>query len=127
MVFAANLRTHQQWENWLGILLGIVIALAPWPFLIEEMHAANMQYIALNAMIAGLVIASLSALEIEVVAPWEEWAAMVLGLWVAASPWLFGYATINDLMLAHLVFGLIVAGLAALELWQDRQRPTTGE
>jgi hypothetical protein len=127
MVFAVNLRTHQHWEDWLGILLGIFIALAPWPFLIGEMQATSMQYIALNAMIAGLLIASLSALEIEVVAPWEEWAAMVLGLWVAVSPWLLAYANINDLMVAHVVFGLMVAGLAALELWQDRHRPTTAE
>lgn len=127
MTFAVSLRAHRHWEDWLGIVLGIFTALAPWPFLASETHAATMQYIALNALIAGLLIASLSALEIEVLAPWEEWTNLALGLWVAASPWVFGYTHINDLMLAHLVLGLIVVGLAALELWQDRHHPTTAE
>jgi hypothetical protein len=52
---------------------------------------------------------------------------VALGLWVAVSPWLLGFAGVANAMWAHLLIGLAVAALAAYEAWRlsDETRPTT--
>jgi hypothetical protein len=51
---------------------------------------------------------------------WEESLELLFGLWLMASPFVFGYAGGSEmLMIWHLAIGGIVVLLAILELWQD--------
>ena len=43
--------------------------------------------------------------------------SLALGVWAMASPWAFGFAAIEVARSVHVVVGLIVALLAAIELW----------
>lgn len=47
---------------------------------------------------------------------WQDWACMALGVLLAASPWLLGYADREDAMLNAVLSGFLVAALAALSL-----------
>jgi SPW repeat len=70
--------------------------------------------------VAGrLVIAALAALEITVPPRWEEPFEMLAGIWLAFSPFWLGYG--DPLRIIHIVIGVLVLILGAVELWQDRK------
>lgn len=58
---------------------------------------------------------------------WEDWLGIALGLWLAASPWILGYAgqagaTMNALILGTVLICLEFLNLEAhsdLEEWMD--------
>ncbi len=47
---------------------------------------------------------------------WQDWAALVLGLGIAASPWLLGLSALAGPTMNALIVGLLVSALAALSL-----------
>jgi predicted MFS family arabinose efflux permease len=54
---------------------------------------------------------------------WQDWFCMVLGILMAASPWLVGYtgledATLNAVMVGFLVFALSALALTLLDHWE---------
>lgn len=105
---------HRPWEDWLGMLLGLVVGLSPW--LADEQGS---QIVNWNAVIVGGLILALAAMELSGLQRWEESAEAAVGFWLIASPFLFGYAGDGALWLWHVILGAIVVVLAALELWQD--------
>lgn len=52
---------------------------------------------------------------------WQDWAKVILGLWLAATPWILGYSGLTGALWSGLISGLIVAVLAALALPAGRQ------
>jgi len=75
-----------------------------------------------NAWISGAVIAAVSIAALAAFAEWEEWLSLVAGLWAIVSPWVLGFAG-TTAMTVHVVIGVIVAALAAAELWMRYQKP----
>lgn len=47
---------------------------------------------------------------------WQDWAALILGLGIAASPWLLGFAVLAGATMNAMIVGLLVSALAALSL-----------
>ena len=114
-------RTHRTWEDWGGMLLGVLIVLSPW-FPAETGHEvvdAERSLVILNTVTIGLLVFGLAQLEYVALQRWEEVAAIVLGLWLIASPYIFGYSSDGLLRFYHSSFGGLVVLLAALQLWQD--------
>jgi hypothetical protein len=72
----------------------------------------RLERVAERDLIAGLAIAALAAY-----AAWEESLNLIIGLWVAVSPWLAGFFANSLAMYLHLVVGVIVAAIAASRLW----------
>jgi hypothetical protein len=114
MVELPSFNRHRPWEDWLGMLTGLVIALSPW-FAGEQ----DLRMAVANAFIVGVLVFFLAQLEYVVLQRWEEVAEAALGIWLAASPYLFGYAAGGTLRYWHSTLGGIVILLAALKLWQD--------
>jgi O-antigen/teichoic acid export membrane protein len=104
---------HRTWEDYLGIVLGIVIGLSPW-LAGETGHQA----VNFNAAAVGILVLALAAFELVDLHRWEETGEIALGLWLIASPFTFGYAD-GTLALWHYALGAVVVLLALLELWQD--------
>jgi hypothetical protein len=48
-----------------------------------------------------------------VTAKWQEWASFVLGLWLAMSPWIFGYADDQHAATANAAFVGIALALGS--------------
>src|SRR5215468_2689392 len=94
----------------LNLFLGALLFVSPWLFA----FASGVQ--TQNAMISGIVIATLSIAALAAFAEWEEWLNLVVGLWVLVSPWVLGFAD-TTAMWVHVVIGAIVAIIAAIELW----------
>lgn len=110
-------RGDRQWQHWVALVLGCVLALSPW--IVEQ--GTGVRAIVANAAVVGLAIAFVAGMEIDALKTWEEWVSFALGLWMAASPWIHGYAQLAALTLMHVLLGGAVAALAAMEWWQDRR------
>ena len=106
--------THRTWEEWCGMVLGIMIVLSPW-ITARPDHGE----VILNAICVGILVFGLAQLEYLALQRWEEAGAFVLGIWLIVSPFIFDYAGAEALRSWHFVLGGLVAALATLELWQD--------
>lgn len=116
-----SLTTHRTWEDWCGMLLGVLIVLSPWfpnPAG-HEVVDAERSFVILNTFTIGILIFGLAQLEYVALQRWEEVAEIVAGLWLIASPYIFGYADEGLLRYWHASLGGLVVLLAALQLWQD--------
>ena len=116
-----SLATHRTWEDWCGMLLGVLIVLSPWfPSPAgHEVVDAERSYVILNTFTVGILIFGLAQLEYVALQRWEEVAEIVAGLWLIASPYIFGYSDDGMLRFWHTSLGSLVVLLAALQLWQD--------
>jgi hypothetical protein len=99
-----------------NLILGVILLVSPWFFA----FAAGAQ--TQNAMICGAVIAILSIAALAAYAVWEEWLNLIIGLWVIVSPWALGFAS-TPAKTVHLTIGILVAVLAAIELYLMYQHP----
>jgi hypothetical protein len=114
-----RLRIHRPWEDWVGMGLGSLIVFSPWALGADDLP------IALNALVVGVLIYSVSALELRVAEIWEDGLNLTLGLWLLSAPWALGYGELGALAASHHALGTLVAALAMLELWQDTR--STGQ
>ena len=105
---------HRTWEDWSGIVIGVLIGLSPW--LAGQQDNPTLTW---NAIIVGTLVIALAALELAELHRWEETAEIACGLWLIASPFTFGYVGAGTLWYWHIVLGAVVVVLAVLELWQD--------
>jgi len=106
---------HRTWEDWIGIAIGALIVISPW-----MANAVDSQFVVMNAVIVGVLVMALAAMEIVALRASEEWLELACGVWLTASPFVFGYASSGGLRYWHFALGAFVILLAALELWQDR-------
>ena len=104
---------HRTWEDWVGMALGVLIGLSPW------IAGQSEQVPMLNAIVVGAMVLMLAEMELVDLHRWEESLELLCGLWLIASPFVFGYAGAGALATWHFTLGGIVVLLAAIELWQD--------
>lgn len=116
------LNIHRSWEDWCGMLLGLLITLSPWTTGQANFglgaHAESGMVI-LNAVCVGILVFGLAQLEYIALRRWEEVGEIALGFWLIASPHIFGYSGGGTLRLWHTVLGGSVILLGVLKLWQD--------
>jgi len=106
-------RTEDHAINGINLVLGGILFFSPWLFGFNGEQTA-----AWTAWITGAVIAIVAAIALAELRQWEEWVNGLLGLFVAVSPWILGFAGLPQAMWAHLVLGVAVAALAAYEAWR---------
>jgi SPW repeat-containing protein len=111
---------HYLWEDCVSMVLGALIALTSW-----MVGDAGGQIVATNAVIVGLLVLALGASEFLDLRRWEEGLETACGLWLIASPFIFGYADAGTLRYWHFVLGGVVVLLAVLELRQDWKLSST--
>ena len=104
----------------INLVLGASLMSAPWVFGFTTVEMA-----ARNAWVSGALIGVAAIMALIAFAAWEEWVNLVLGLWVAISPWALSFhLTISDTALrTQVALGLVVAVLAAVELWMTHRTP----
>ena len=107
-----------------NLLLALALLAAPWLFALTN-SAGKLDLWASGAAIAAISLAALFAF-----ARWEEWANLLLGLWLIASPWLLGFAHTRAMHFS-IGIGCVVAFMSLLELWlvyeatlADRAQPS---
>jgi hypothetical protein len=109
-----SFNVHRSWEDWVSMLIGVLIGISPW--LADQQHDQSVMW---NAVVVGALVLGLAQLEYVSLQRWEETGEIACGLWLIASPFTFGYDEAGALRYWHFVLGATVVLLAALELWQD--------
>ncbi len=112
----------QKWRNEayidvVNLILGAWLFMSPWIFGFAGGMAGW------NAWIFGAAIMLVAVAAMMAFAEWEEWLNLIMGLWVLVAPWTVGFAAEATATRVHVVIGVIVAVLAALELWLVHRNP----
>jgi SPW repeat len=68
-----------------------------------------------QVLVAAVALAAL----VRVMA-WEEWANLVLGVWLVISPWMLGFSGLVAAMWNAVIVGAVVAVLALWALGTDK-------
>ena len=111
---ALHLSTRR-WQDQVILIIGLWLFVSPVVFGYPADSAP-----ALNAHIAGIIMAVLAACDLYKTYVWAVVLNVIVGAWVAASPWLVG--TVPD---RSMTASLLVSGLATivLGLWELRSDP----
>jgi len=94
-----------------NLSLGIVLFLGPWIFGFVSDVASE------NAWVSGALVSLVATAAIVASDAREERINLILGLWVAGSPWLLRF---HAEMHIHFIVGVMVAALALVEMWLSR-------
>jgi len=104
------------------MLFGVLIILSPWfpTHTGNELTSADRSLMILNSVTVGILVLGVAWLEYVALQRWEEVSEIMLGLWLIASPYVFGYFDHGLLRFWHSYLGGLVMLLATLQLCQDR-------
>ncbi|MBB1031477.1 SPW repeat protein [Dietzia sp. SLG310A2-38A2] len=112
----------------IGLIVGAVLVVAPWIFGFADVEAAKW-----TAIVVGVVILLSELTTTSPVSPMKlvpmrihVWTDVLVGVVLAASPWIFGFAD-NDakVWVPHLVVGIAVIGYALITRTDDETAATT--
>jgi ABC-type enterobactin transport system permease subunit len=105
----------RRWQDQAILLLGIWLFVSPF-----ALGYPSSSPPALNAFIAGAIMAVLAAFDLYKTYVWAVLLNLVVGVWTAVSPWLIG--VVHD---KPMTTSLLVVGIAAivLGLWELRTDP----
>lgn len=106
-----------------NLALAAILLVCPWLFTLTNPTAR------IDLWASGLAVILISLAAIAAFAKWEEWANLILGIWLIASPWILGFAHTRAMHFS-IGIGLAITFLAALELfllWDaDQERQSRG-
>lgn len=105
----------KRWQDQVILLLGLWLFISPW---VLDYQAESP--IALNAYLAGAVIALLAVFDLYKTYAWAVVVNLLAGVWVAVSPWVEAFADRNAMMTNCVIVG---AAVAILALWELRSDP----
>jgi len=106
-----GLSEHRSWEDFAAIALGALIVASPFIAGFEGMTTMLVTTIVAGGLVMAIGLMELAAHRIS-----EQAVALVCGLWMIASPYVFNYQ--GNLRVWHMALGVLVAMLALLELRQ---------
>lgn len=93
--------TANCWQDWTNLLLAMWLFVSPWalglafasvPAGSASAAKAGLVAAAWNAWIFGVVVALIAGAALFQVRQWEEWTNLVIGIWVAISPWVLSFS-----------------------------------
>lgn len=102
----------------INLILAIWLFLSPW-----IVGFAGLMPAAWTAWLTAIAIAIFAIAALAAFAEWEEWINLILGLWLAVSPWAVRVASNHATTMVLSLTGIAVAVLAALELWMLHRTP----
>ena len=107
--------SSRRWQDQLMVLIGVWLIVSPMAFAYPADSSP-----AMNAFVAGAIIALLAAFDLYKTYVWAVLCNILVGVWVAVSPWLVD--TVRDPAMS---WSLAIAGVATvvLGLWELRSDP----
>jgi hypothetical protein len=103
-------------QDWISLVCGALLFVSPWALgFAGDLTAAR------TAWVGGIVIGAMAIAALVQFAEWEEWVTLVIGLAVAVSPWVLGFAALHLALAVCVVLGLIVALASVTEIWAVHQ------
>ena len=113
-------RKTEAFVDTVNLALGVFLFVSPWIFGFTSELARHTSWMA-GAAIGIVAILSIGDLFESISVPdffeTEEWINLAIGLWLAVCPWVIGMYDDTTATEVHLMVGLAVATIAAVELW----------
>lgn len=100
----------KQWEDWTSWALGLWLLLSPWALFFDNEPPALE-----TALAVGALVIIVEIVELSIFRDWEEWINVVLGAWLAISPWALGIAS-SAARWNFVIVGTLVIALALYEI-----------
>jgi hypothetical protein len=107
--------SFKHWQDAVSAVLGLWLAASPWVLGFHTDVAAMP-----NAVIVGLAIFAVALAASFRPETWQPWVSLLLGAWLAASPWALDFTFLSQAKLDALIVGILIAALAAWVLFEDR-------
>ena len=113
-------RTRQRLQDWLTVIVGVLLFIAPFVLGATANQAAAWTAYAGGALLA---IAGLwSLIEASAANHFAEWAEIVIGVLVFLAPWVLGFAGLTALAWSAWIAGILAVVLAASVVLNERNR-----
>lgn len=110
---ALHLSTRR-WQDEAILLLGLWLFLSPWVLGYPPYSPP-----AINAFVAGAIMAILAAFDLYKTYVWAVLLNLLIGMWVAVSPWLVGVVQDRPMTSSLLLVGVAAVVLGLWELHSD--------
>lgn len=104
-----------RWQDWFNLLLGAWLFASPWLM----NYADELPTAAWNAWVLGAAIVLFAAVAMYIPKVWEEALNILLGAWVAISPWVLAFTSNRDVTTNAVVIGSLVTLLAIWAMVRD--------
>lgn len=112
-------RAH--WQDAVVFFVGLGLVTASFVLKVAPPEGVSLNAANWNFILVGVAVVAVAGSALCAYQQWEEWVLLLLGLWLAISPWLLGYTGVSSYVTTALVAGLIVALLAgATVVWTGR-------
>ena len=115
----------QHWQDWVNLLLGLWVVIAPWTITHVMASAQNPSGVPASAMwdhyFVGIVVAILAAVALSAFQAWEEWVNVALGVWLLLSPWIFGFSASAVLAWNAVIIGVVITWFGGWALSDERK------
>lgn len=112
--------TTRHWIDWVNVLLGLWLLVAPWlltPTAIDGLAA-------LNSCSVGVGLVALAVFAMYKPTVLGDAIGVILGAWLIASAWIFGFDAWAAAPSNNVIIGLLVIGYALWAMRIDTATPT---
>lgn len=109
------------WQDWLTAVVGAWLIVSPWILKFPTLEGMLATSAILNFALAGLATLAFAAAALASYRLWEEWADIVIGLWLVVSPWVLQFAVSPLAKWNAVIAGLIIIVTAVWTLAEGRQ------
>lgn len=111
--------SHRSWEDLAIAILGVAVMALTWSHARELVPGTPVPGALINSAVIGVLLLILGFYEIAERSRGIEYAVFICGIWLFASPFIFGFNQVAGMALWHFALGVVVLALTALEIWQD--------
>lgn len=105
----------QRWQDRIGLVLGILLFLAPWIVGFSGMAAA-----AGSAWVIGVATVIFFAIALAKPQQWEEWVNLVLAVVLLLAPFVLGFTGVAGAAWSHWILAILIGGDAIWALVASR-------
>jgi|SRR6516165_5262247 len=111
------MKAWTRWQDWVSLVLGVLLFLAPWVFGTATNGASSW-----DAWIIGVigVILALGALALPRTASLTEGISVILGVLLFISPWILGFASLSSAAWTAWIIGVLFVLVNGWTLLQTR-------
>lgn len=115
-----------RWRSLVTLIAAIGLVLSPWLPLSQPQDVANLgamrsipAFLAWHAGVVGGVLTFLAVLSLIMRRAWLAGLRLIIGIWLAISPWILDFGPGPTAITLPLAAGLAVAVVASFDLYRD--------
>jgi len=95
----------QRWQDWAGLVLGVLLFISPWVIGYSAVSAA-----AGTAWVLGVATTVFFAIALGKPQQWEEWVNLVLAILLLIAPFVFGFVAVSGAAWTHWILAILIGG-----------------